>query len=93
MEPEDGENDPEKSHKTRYNLEITILRNMIFNTLIENWLRTSRDSTLIESVLITLSSVAPLLPKNSEEYSTVKLTPILLNLCKKFINARLAVSR
>ena len=83
----------DSSQKSQHNLETAMLKTMVFNTLIDNWLQHTRDSGLIEAILMTLSSLTPLLPKNSEEHSTVKLTPVLLNLCKKFLNVRLAVSR
>lgn len=74
-------------------LEITMMKNILFNTMIDSWLRGSRDSQIIEGVLVTISSLLPLLPKNSNHNDTVKLIPILLNLCKKFANIRLAISR
>lgn len=74
-------------------LEITMMKSMLFDNLIENWLRGSRDPLIIEGVLVTISSLLPLLPKDSNQNDTVKLIPILLNLCKKFSNIRLAISR
>lgn len=66
---------------------------MLFTTLIDSWLRGSRDSQIIEGILITISSLLPILPKNSNHNDTVKLIPILLNLCKKFANIRLSITR
>ncbi|XP_043485318.1 maestro heat-like repeat-containing protein family member 1 [Leptopilina heterotoma] len=94
-EPRNSDNEVDDLRESSQNLdvEITMMRNMLFTTLIDSWLRGSRDSQIIEGVLITISSLLPILPKNSNHNDTVKLIPILLNLCKKFANIRLSVTR
>ena len=63
-----------------------------FDVLTYTWLRTSRNLNLTESILTSVGSMLPLLPKAYDEKLIVKLTPVLLNLCKK-ANVRLAASR
>lgn len=63
-----------------------------FEVLTSNWLRTSRNLTVTESILISLASILPLLPQTYDNKLISKLTPVLLNFCKKS-NVRLAASR
>lgn len=63
-----------------------------FDILTYTWLRNSRNLNLTESILHSLASILSLLPKAYDEKLVSKLTPTLLNLCKK-PNTRLAAAR
>ncbi|XP_031777051.1 maestro heat-like repeat-containing protein family member 1 isoform X2 [Nasonia vitripennis] len=63
-----------------------------FEVFTYSWLRTSKSLNLTNSILTSLASILPLLPKAYDEKLIVKLTPVLLNFCKKS-SVRLAASR
>lgn len=63
-----------------------------YEVLTHSWLRTSRSVSLTENVLMALVSIMPLLPKSYDEKFIVKLTPALLNLCRKS-NVRLPAAK
>ncbi|KYN02585.1 PREDICTED: maestro heat-like repeat-containing protein family member 1 [Cyphomyrmex costatus] len=64
----------------------------VFDFLINNWLKTSRDSKSTEAILTTLVPMVSLLPVQQDSERIVKLIPICLNLCRKQ-NIRLAAVR
>lgn len=64
----------------------------VFDFLINNWLKTSRDSKSTEAILTTLVPIVSLLPVQQDSERIVKLTPVCLNLCRKQ-NVRLAAVR
>lgn len=55
----------------------------VFNILICNWLKTSRDCKSIETILTALVPMVPLLPVEQDDERIVKLIPICLSLCRK----------
>ncbi|KAG5329833.1 MROH1 protein, partial [Acromyrmex charruanus] len=64
----------------------------VFDFLINNWLKTSRDSKSTEAILTTLVPMVSLLPVQQDSERIVKLIPVCLNLCRKQ-NVRLAAVR
>ncbi|XP_058805829.1 maestro heat-like repeat-containing protein family member 1 [Phymastichus coffea] len=54
-----------------------------FDILIYTWLRTSKNLNLTEYILTSLASILALFPNAYDEKVISKLTPTLLNLCKK----------
>lgn len=63
-----------------------------FEVLTYTWLKTSKNFNVIENILTSLASILPLLPKTYDENLISKVTPMILNLCKKS-NVKLAASR
>ncbi|XP_024939150.1 maestro heat-like repeat-containing protein family member 1 isoform X2 [Cephus cinctus] len=64
----------------------------VYDVLTHNWIRSSRDGNVIESVLTSIGPMLPLLPKEAEKRQTVKLIPMLLTICKRS-HVRLAATR
>jgi len=64
----------------------------VFDFLINNWLKTSRDFKSTEAILTTLVPMVSLLPVQQDSERIVKLIPVCLNLCRKQ-NVRLAAVR
>ncbi|KAL6261907.1 hypothetical protein P5V15_006990 [Pogonomyrmex californicus] len=64
----------------------------IFDFLMHNWLKTSRDSKSTEIILTTFVPMISLLPAQQNSERIVKLIPVCLNLCRKQ-NIRLAAVR
>ncbi|EGI58311.1 PREDICTED: maestro heat-like repeat-containing protein family member 1 [Acromyrmex echinatior] len=64
----------------------------VFDFLINNWLKTSRDSKSTEAILTTLVPMVSLLPVQQDSERIVKLIPVCLNLCRKQ-NVRLVAVR
>ncbi|KAG5305866.1 MROH1 protein, partial [Pseudoatta argentina] len=64
----------------------------VFDFLINNWLKTSRNSKSTEAILTTLVPMVSLLPVQQDSERIVKLIPVCLNLCRKQ-NVRLAAVR
>nr|XP_050863894.1 maestro heat-like repeat-containing protein family member 1 [Vespula vulgaris] len=63
-----------------------------FDILTFNWIKTSKDYKGVEAVLSAIVYMIPLLPQEVDCERIIKLTPILLNFCKK-VNTRLAAVR
>jgi len=55
----------------------------VFDILVYNWLKVSRDNKSIESFLTALIPMIPLLPLEQDNDRIVKLIPVCLNLCRK----------
>ncbi|XP_029176005.1 LOW QUALITY PROTEIN: maestro heat-like repeat-containing protein family member 1 [Nylanderia fulva] len=54
-----------------------------YNILMNNWLKTSRDSESIEAILTALVSIIPLQSEQQDSERIIRLIPICLNLSKK----------
>ncbi|KAK2577321.1 hypothetical protein KPH14_003451 [Odynerus spinipes] len=63
-----------------------------FDILSFNWLKTSKDYKGVDAVLSAIVFMVPLLPQEVDCERIMKLTPMLLNFCKK-ANTRLAAVR
>ncbi|XP_046813255.1 maestro heat-like repeat-containing protein family member 1 [Vespa crabro] len=63
-----------------------------FDILTFNWIKTSKDCKSVEAVLSAIVYMIPLLPQEVDCERIIKLTPMLLNFCKK-VNTRLAAVR
>lgn len=59
------------------------------NILMNNWLKTSRDSESTEAILTALVSIIPLQSEQQDSERIIKLIPICLNFSRKS-NIRLA---